>query len=196
MTGRISSLVENERERGSNRPTRSLSSATIGGGGGNTRKKWILSIQRNRLINFFRVIACSLVLLHSFAPSTLVWIWELSPPAANKRSFQDYRHSTAVHAEFTGSQTMRIHPRHGNIVLSTVHGRLHGTNKSSQHLFHGSDAPSPLWIISQWGQIFRVKRRAGVKWSEEYGSFLRPRWMILILSRFVDLMDVPWMTGC
>lgn len=62
---------------------------------------------------------------------------------------------------------MRIHPRRGNIVLSTVHGRLHGTNKSSQHLFHGSDAPSPVWIISQWGQIFRVKRRAGVKWLEE-----------------------------
>lgn len=39
MTGRISSLVENERERGSNRPTRSLSSATIGGGGGQHKKK-------------------------------------------------------------------------------------------------------------------------------------------------------------
>lgn len=35
------------------------------------QEKRILSIQRNRLINFFRVIACSLVLLHSFAPSTL-----------------------------------------------------------------------------------------------------------------------------
>lgn len=38
---------------------------------GAMQEKRILSIQRNRLINFFRVIAYSLVLLHSFAPSTL-----------------------------------------------------------------------------------------------------------------------------
>lgn len=53
MTGRISSLVENERERGSNRPTRSLSSATIGGGGGRQHKKKMDPIDPTKSANQF-----------------------------------------------------------------------------------------------------------------------------------------------